>query len=96
VNVTILRCLELRDNEHLELACGEDIDTVHDGFTGGTSAETRLLEQIKAGSARSDTLRSEEALEALSNLCRHGAANPTAAVLSEKYDRPISRSSREG
>jgi hypothetical protein len=49
VNVTILRWLELRDDEHLELECGEDIDTVQSGPNGGTSAETRLLEQIKAG-----------------------------------------------
>ncbi len=79
-NVTILRWLELRDDEHLELECGEDIDTVHDGPNGGTSAETRLLEQIKARSARSVTLRSEEALEALSNFCSHRAANPTSKL----------------
>lgn len=80
VNVTILRWLELRDDEHLELECGEDIDTVQGGPDGGTSAETRLLEQIKARSARSVTLRSEEALEALSNFCSHRAANPTSKL----------------
>jgi len=80
VNITILRWLELRDDEHLELECGEDIDTVQDGSNGGRSAETRLLEQIKARSARSVTLRSEEALEALSNFCSHRAANPTSKL----------------
>jgi len=50
---------------------------VQGGPNGGTSAETRLLEQVKARSARSVTLRSEEALEALSNFCSHRRANPT-------------------
>jgi hypothetical protein len=76
VNLTVLRWLELRDGEHLELERGEDIDTVKDN-NRGISAETRLLEQIKARSGRSLTLRSEEALEALSNFCSHRAANPT-------------------
>src|SRR5229473_590893 len=76
VNVTILRWIELRDGEHLELEFGEDIDTVRDS-NGGISAEKRLLEQIKVRSGRSLTLRSEEALEALSNFCTHRASNPT-------------------
>ena len=45
VNVTILRWLELRDDEHLEIECGEDIDTVQDGSNGGRFAETRLLDR---------------------------------------------------
>jgi hypothetical protein len=69
VNLTIFR-------EHLELECGEDIDTVQYG-DGSITAGTRLLEQIKVRSGRSLTLRSEEALEALSNFCSHRAANPT-------------------
>src|SRR5712692_9623404 len=76
VNVTILRWIDLLDGEHLELERGEDIDKVKDSDSG-VSAETRLLEQIKARSGRSLTLRSEEALEALSNFCSHRAANPT-------------------
>ncbi len=75
VNVTILRWLELREDEHLELERGEDIDTVQNG-DGSVPVETRLLEQIKVRSGRSLTLRSEEALEALSNFCNHRAANP--------------------
>lgn len=75
VNITILRWQELREGEHLELERGEDIDTVQNG--DGIAAETRLLEQIKVRSGRSLTLRSEEALEALSNFCSHRAANPT-------------------
>jgi tetratricopeptide (TPR) repeat protein len=78
VNVTILRWLGLRDGEHLELECGEDVDTVQNGHQGGITAEARLLEQIKARSGRSLTLRSTEALQALSNFCSHRAANPTS------------------
>ncbi len=72
VNVTILRWLELQEGEHLELECGEDVDTVQSNI----AAETRLLEQIKTRSGRSLTLKSEEALDALSNYCSHRAANP--------------------
>jgi hypothetical protein len=77
-NVTILRWLELGENEHLELECGEDIDTVRESSTGST--ELRLLEQIKARSGRSVTLRSEEALEALANFCSHRKTNPTSTL----------------
>jgi len=65
VNVTLLRWLELREREHLELECGEDIDTVQSGLGGDTATEARLLEQIKARSTRSVTLKSKEALQAL-------------------------------
>jgi hypothetical protein len=77
VNVTILRWLELREGEHLELECGEDLDTVQNGGDGDIAMEARLLEQIKTRSGRTITLRSEEALEALSNFCGHRVANPT-------------------
>ena len=78
VNVTILRWLGLHEGEHLELECGEDIDIVQDGADGDIAAETRLLEQIKARSARSLTLKSTEALQALANFCVHRVANPTS------------------
>ena len=77
-NLTILRWLELGESERLELECGEDIDTVQHGSTG--SAESRLLEQIMARSGRSVTLRSEEALQALSNFCSHRKTNPTSTL----------------
>src|SRR5579859_6092071 len=75
VNLSILHWIELGDNEHLELECGEDIDTVKQN-PGGLSDQKRLLEQIKARSTRSVTLRSEEALEALAHFCHHRATNP--------------------
>jgi hypothetical protein len=70
--------LGLQNGEHLELECGEDVDTVQNGPDGGIAAETRLIEQIKARSGRSLTLKGEEALQALSNFCSHRAANPTS------------------
>lgn len=80
INITLLRWLGLQPRQHLELECGEDIDTVE--TTGGEpgSAERRLLEQLKIRSSRSLTLRSPEALQALSNFCEHRASNPQAAL----------------
>ena len=75
VDLTILRWIELREDEHLELERGEDIDTVQNG-TASIGVEKRLLEQVKVRSGRSVTLRSEEALEALSNFCAHRVTNP--------------------
>lgn len=80
VNLTILRWMELQEGEHLELECGEDIDTVRNPSDGETIVEARLLEQIKARSGRSLTLKSREALEALSNFCSHRASNPTLSL----------------
>jgi tetratricopeptide (TPR) repeat protein/energy-coupling factor transporter ATP-binding protein EcfA2 len=76
VNVTILRWLNLQPGQHLELESGEDIDTVDTAGNEPSSAERRLLEQLKVRSKRSLTLRSPEALEALSNFCEHRASNP--------------------
>ena len=77
VNVTLLRWLDLSEGEHLELECGEDIDTVQtDHSTHGITAERRLLEQLKIRGSRSLTLRSPEALQSVANFCRHRAANP--------------------
>src|ERR1700730_14739791 len=93
--------LGLQNGEHLELECGEDVDTVQNGPDGGIAAETRLIEQIKARSGRSVTLRSEEALQALSNFCSHRVANPTSKLkfryittansgVEQDWDRPES------
>jgi hypothetical protein len=76
VNVTLLRWLSLQPSAHLQLECGEDIDTVENGSAEGASAERRLLEQLKVREGRSLTLRSPEALEALSNFCEHRVSNP--------------------
>src|SRR5271165_5600653 len=80
INITLLRWLGLQSRQHLEIECGEDIDTVEstDGEPG--LAERRLLEQLKVRSGRSLTLRSPEALEALSNFCEHRASNPQSQL----------------
>jgi hypothetical protein len=78
VNVTILRWMELHEGEHLELECGEDIDTVKGIRDDGVDAEVGLLEQLKVRSGKSITLKSPEALEALSNFCDHRASNPSS------------------
>src|SRR5216684_6841425 len=78
VNVTILRWMELHEGAHLELECGEDIDTVKGVRNDGVDAEARLLEQLKVRSGKSITLKSPEALEALSNFCGHRASNPSS------------------
>jgi tetratricopeptide (TPR) repeat protein len=80
VNVTILRWLELQQGEHLELECGEDIDTVQNCANSNITPETRLLEQVKTRTRSSLTLKSAEALQALSNFCSHRAANPTSKL----------------
>jgi tetratricopeptide (TPR) repeat protein len=79
VNLTILQWLDLQNGERLELECGEDIDVVDDN-SNGVSRETRLLQQLKARTGRSVTLRSAESLEALSNYCEHRADNPNSRL----------------
>ena len=81
VNITLLRWLGLQPGQHLELESGEDIDTA-EAIGGGEPglAERRLLEQLKVRSSRSLTLRSPEALEALSNFCEHRASNPQSQL----------------
>lgn len=84
INITLLRWLNLQLGLHLELESGEDIDTVAAVNGEPCSAERRLLEQLKVRSGRSLTLRSPEALEALSNFCKHRAANPDS-ILQFRY-----------
>lgn len=69
VQVTIDRWLSLRDDEVLELECGEDIDTVS-AWSSGTGDKERLLEQIKHLD-RTITLNSTEARAALANFVEH-------------------------
>src|SRR5215469_6124859 len=79
VNVTILRWLNLQQNEILELERGEDIDTVQRELAAGRIDENRLLEQVKNRSTRL-TLRSSEAVEAIANFCDHQRNNPTVKL----------------
>jgi tetratricopeptide (TPR) repeat protein len=79
-NITLLRWMALQPGQHLELEAGEDIDTVEPRDNDPGSAERRLLEQLKVRSVRAITLRSPEALEALSNFCEHRASNPDSEL----------------
>jgi hypothetical protein len=74
VNVTILRWLNLRDDEVIELERGEDIDVLQTEAQEGIDP-ARLVEQVKVRSAAL-TLRSPEALSALANFCEHKRSNP--------------------
>ena len=75
VEVTILRWLDLRDTEVLELERGEDVDLVQQQITCAGIDENRLLEQVKRRSGAL-TLRAPEVLEALANFCQHRSSNP--------------------
>lgn len=83
-NLTVLQWLNLSEDEHLELECGEDIDTV--GKTIGdsireavqsndSSVEVRRLDQLKVRAANL-TMKSREALQAIARFCEHQKLNP--------------------
>ncbi len=80
VNVTILRWLNLKPGQHLELEAGEDIDLIQKGAADSGSKDKRLLEQLKEQHSRSLTLRSADSLEAIANFCSHRRANPGAEL----------------
>ena len=61
INITLLRWLGLQPGQHLELECGEDIDTVETPEGEPGLAERRLLEQLKVRTNRTLTLHSPEA-----------------------------------
>jgi hypothetical protein len=77
VNVTILRWLRLRPDQHLELEAGEDIDLIRKAGTD-VSQDSRLLEQVKQLRKQRLTLTSADALEAVAHLCEHRKSNPGA------------------
>jgi hypothetical protein len=80
VNVTILRWLNLKPGQHLELEAGEDIDLIQKGASDSGSKDKRLLEQLKEQHSRSLTLRSADALEAIANFCSHRRSNSGAEL----------------
>lgn len=80
VDMTILRWLQLQHDEVLELERGEDIDWIASVINADTPEPVRLLEQVKVR-ARSLTLRSEAAREALANFVEHREANPSIRLL---------------
>src|SRR5262249_33792836 len=76
VDVTLLRWLNLRADEVLELEKGEDIDTIQKWLDGG---DLRTLEQVKRRSSPV-TLRSPDALTGIANFCEHKTNNPTSRL----------------
>ena len=79
IDLTILRWIELREGQTLELEAGEDIDTVARSVEARPEDSKRLLEQVKHLD-RNITLRSPEALAAVANVLEHLQANPGMAI----------------
>lgn len=75
VELTIERWFDLRADQVLELECGEDIDTVQKALFSEEEEQSRLLEQIRRR-AKSLTIRSPQAIEALASFYEHLVANP--------------------
>lgn len=78
VDMTILRWLDLKDNEILDLERGEDIDIVENSDEG--EELSRKLEQIKYRES-SISLNNELALELLHNFFLHRYNNPNKKIL---------------
>lgn len=78
VDTTILRWLNLADDEILELEKGEDIDQVKEGIAD--RIESRVLEQVKFRQS-TISLNTELALELLFNFFVHKQNNPTQKLL---------------
>jgi len=74
VNTTIMRWLELKEGEVLELERGEDIDLVQSDMRERVAE--RVLEQTKRRTKGLLTLKSVEAREAVANFCTHREQNP--------------------
>src|ERR1700686_4515640 len=77
--VTIRRWVGLRENEYLELECGEDIDTIARGIESGED-EQRITEQVKS-LASNVTLHSPAAMESVANFALHRERNPAVRLL---------------
>jgi len=76
IQITIQRWMDLEPGEELRLECGEDIDRVGRALCeNGTASEQLLLEQVKHREKHL-TLRSPEALAALTCFHCHRVANP--------------------
>jgi hypothetical protein len=74
VDLTILRWLDLRAGQCLELESGEDIDLIADALNAGPFPINRVLEQVKHR-GENVTLRSESVLEVIANAIEHRKEN---------------------
>lgn len=79
IDLTILRWIELKGDQALELEAGEDIDTIAKCIEADSEQSQRLLEQVKHLD-KNITLRSPEALAAIANCLEHRQANPEVVV----------------
>ena len=77
VDLTILRWLDLRTNQVLELESGEDIDLVD---ISPVELSKRLLEQVKHRESNI-TLRSKSVLETIKNAIEHRKNNPRLDII---------------
>jgi len=71
---SLLRWLELRENENLFLEGAEDIDVLG---PGGTAETVQIKETAESGSV---TLRSADVLEAVNNFWEHQTKNPQIII----------------
>ena len=78
IDLTIQRWLELKDDEILELECGEDLDLIQ--LAGEDVPETRILEQMKRRSTSAVSLKSADALTAVAHFCEHRKNNPSVRL----------------
>ena len=84
VNVTVLRWLNLKEDQLLELEAGEDIDLIQRAAASSGSQAKRILEQVKQLRQQRLTLKIGDALEAVANFCEHRKAN-TGAQLAFRF-----------
>ena len=77
VDTTILRWLDLKESQLLELERGEDIDLIFRAFSASGEDCDRFLEQLKRRDANI-TLRDTEVVEALASFYEHKTTNPSA------------------
>ena len=80
IDLTILRWLDLKPQERLELENGEDIDLVSGSIKDSDNKLRRTLEQVKHRN-RPLTLRSEESVSAIANAVEHSQQNPEIKIL---------------
>jgi len=79
VELTVIRWLELQADTVLYCECGEDIDHVKQLLDADQATQVRILEQVKA--RERITLRSKEALTALTRFREAVANNPSLHIL---------------
>lgn len=75
VELTILRWLQLGDDQVLQLERGEDIDHITRAAAASPTETVRLLEQVK-DVQRSLTLHAPGAVIAVASFCAHRRSNP--------------------